>query len=116
MTLKEYLLENDDELINIVTSVNGWDGSLDYLYCEDMEWFDEAFWGITASELARRIFFGDFNPNHDYFTFNGDWNLVSYNKWDYIRLLRDNIDEIVEAAYSVPEKYRDYDLEEFEHD
>ena len=32
--------------------------------------------------LAQRIFFGDFNPNHDYFYFNGYANLVSTDDAD----------------------------------
>lgn len=43
----------------------------------EMERFDEICEGMTPSEIARSIFFGDFNPNHDYFHFNGYGNFES---------------------------------------
>lgn len=54
-------------------------------YCDDyiypMEEFDDIMNSSTESEgplwLAQRIFFGDFNPNHDWFRFNGYGNLCS---------------------------------------
>ena len=40
----------------------------------EMERFDE---GMTPSDIARSITYGDFNPNHDYFHFNGYGNFES---------------------------------------
>ena len=45
----------------------------------EMERFDEICDGMTPSEIARSIVYGDFNPNHDYFHFNGYGNLESTN-------------------------------------
>ena len=45
----------------------------------EMERFDEICEGMTPSEIARRIVYGDFNPNHDYFHFNGYGNFESTN-------------------------------------
>lgn len=51
----------------------------DVLY--SMDEFDELMNPQVESEgalwLAQRIHFGDFNPNHDYFYFNGYANLCS---------------------------------------
>lgn len=43
----------------------------------DMEGFDELCAGMTPSEIAMKIVYGDFNPNHDYFHYNGYGNFES---------------------------------------
>ena len=43
----------------------------------EMERFDEICEGMTPSDIARGIFYGDFNPNHGYFHFNGYGNFES---------------------------------------
>ena len=43
----------------------------------EMERFDEICEGMTPSDIARIIFYGDFNPNHEYFHFNGYGNFES---------------------------------------
>ena len=45
----------------------------------EMERFDEICEGMTPSDIANRIFYGDFNPNHEYFHFNGYGNFESTN-------------------------------------
>ena len=43
----------------------------------EMERFDEICEDMTPSDIARSITYGDFNPNHDYFHFNGYGNFES---------------------------------------
>ena len=43
----------------------------------NMDNFEEIVSGWKPLELAQRIFYGDFNPNRNYFYFNGYGNLVS---------------------------------------
>lgn len=43
----------------------------------EMEIFDEICEGMTPSDIANHIVYGDFNPNHDYFHFNGYGNFES---------------------------------------
>lgn len=43
----------------------------------EMERFDEICEGMTPSEIASSIVYGNFNPNHDYFHFNGYGNFES---------------------------------------
>ena len=52
--------------------VNGFD---DYIY--SMDEFDEILFGSTPEQIARLIFYGNFNPNYDYFKFDGYGNLQS---------------------------------------
>ena len=52
----------------------------------EMERFDEICEGMTPSDIARGIAYGDFNPNHDYFHFNGYGNFESTDRptdWIY---------------------------------
>lgn len=44
-----------------------------------MERFDEICEGMTPSDIANRIFYGDFNPNHEYFHYDGYGNFESTN-------------------------------------
>lgn len=43
----------------------------------EMERFDEICEGMKPSDIARSIVYGDFNPNHDYFRYNGYGNFES---------------------------------------
>ena len=43
----------------------------------EMERFDEICEGMTPSDIARSIFYGDFNPNHNYFRYDGCANFKS---------------------------------------
>lgn len=43
----------------------------------DMERFDEICEGMSPSDIARSVVYGDFNPNHDYFRYNGYGNFES---------------------------------------
>ena len=45
----------------------------------EMERFDEICEGMTPSDIARSIFYGDFNPNHKYFHYIGYGNVESTN-------------------------------------
>lgn len=46
----------------------------------DMQDFDELMSDETPSKIASRIFYGGwFNPNHEYFAFDGYANLVSFD-------------------------------------
>lgn len=43
----------------------------------DMERFNEICEGMKPSDIAGKIVYGDFNPTHDYFRFNGYANFES---------------------------------------
>lgn len=48
----------------------------DTLY--DMDDFDELMYGMNPHDIARKIWFGDFNPMSDYWKFDGYGNLESF--------------------------------------
>ena len=95
--IKGLLLNDLDTLKDAVRELNSWNACLDYLdvYNNDDEFFDMFFEGKPA-ELARAIYYGDFNYNDEYIKFNGYGNLKTFSEYDYEELLEENIEEITE--------------------
>lgn len=71
------------ELAGLLRVINSYDGSFEESTFYDMDEFDEFMSNCTPSEIARMIHFGDFNPNDDYFRFDGYGNLESLD-WQEI--------------------------------
>ena len=95
--IKGLLLNDFNTLEDVVRELNSWNACLDYLdvYENDEEFFNMFFEGKPA-ELARAIYYGDFNYNDKYIKFNGYGNLETFSKYDYEELLEENIEEITE--------------------
>ena len=95
--IKGLLLNDLDTLKDAVRELNSWNACLDYLdvYNTDDEFFDMFFEGKPA-ELARAIYYGDFNYNDEYIKFNGYGNLESLSEYEYEEMLEENIEEITE--------------------
>ena len=100
--LESYLLNNMEVTRDIVRELSAW-GRLEYLEYFDMEEFDFILEEFAPSEIANMIFYGDFNPNCEYFRFNAYGNGESANEWDIEEEYRDYISEI--ANYIV--EYKD---------
>ena len=67
---------DDDDLMDINNGYQSEVNGDNYIY--RMNDFDEIMGGeIAPSELACRIFYGDFNPNHNFFWYDGYGNLRS---------------------------------------
>ena len=101
--MESYLRDNLEEARDIVAQANSWDGSLEELAVYSMYEFDEIIEcrDLSPTELICKVQYGDFNPNDDYFTFDGLDNLVSYKDYEYEELIRDNIPEIVERYIDI---------------
>ena len=95
-SLKEMLL-NDLSIVKVVSDINSWNNQLDWLDFISMDFFDDYMEGQEPSWIANRIFYGDFNPNDEYFIFNGSGNLESYDEWEANKECEKYIDEIVDA-------------------
>lgn len=87
----------------------------------EMERFDEICEGMKPSEIARSIVYGDFNPSHDYFHFNGYGNFESTDcptDWIYPGdIAREVVDR--ECAFEndeIQEEIDDWGNEESEED
>lgn len=116
-----YFQENEEEfntLIEELDSYNGYLGDDRYYNMEDL---DEFYSGVEASEVLRRAFYGHdaetwhtdshgekeygaFNPNRDYFYYNGYGNLVSADYKDYSYKLDEwFVNEIIDNAAQLDE-------------
>ena len=116
-----YFQENEEEfntLIEELDSYNGYLGDDRYYNMEDL---DEFYSGVEASEVLRRAFYGHyaetwhtdshgekeygaFNPNRDYFYYNGYGNLVSADYKDYSDKLDEwFVNEIIDNAAQLDE-------------
>lgn len=94
-TLLNYYKKNEDDFNHDIEEMDSYNGCLGDGRIEPMELLDELFQGTEATEILRRAFFGyddayakseqraTFNPNRDYFYFNGYGNLVSTDELDY---------------------------------
>lgn len=94
--IKEYL-ENlgGSELATL------WDDYCDYSnytddYVYDMDMIDEMFSDYSPMDILQRAFYGDFNPSHDYFKFNGYANLESSDYVDELISIDDLADSIID--------------------
>lgn len=101
-----------NETIEELDSYNGYLGDDRYY---EMYMLDEFYQGENATEILARAFYGydgdftdkdgnhtePFNPNKDYFTYNGYGNLVSAYYKDYSGHLDDwFINAVIENAYN----------------
>lgn len=94
--LKSYLLENINELKSLVSEINGYNGSLDYLEVWENEEYviNELF--TSPYEALKSVYYGYYNINDDLIKFNGYDNIESLNECEYEDELKENIDDIVE--------------------
>ena len=82
------------DLANLLQHMNMHDGCFPESVYYDMDDFDEFMDGYTPMEIAQMIFFGDFNPNDEYFGSNAYGNLESVNWGDVVaeaEALKDDI-------------------------
>lgn len=93
--------ENNEEIFNsCIEELDSYNGYLNDDRYYEMEMLDEFYHGTEPLEILRRAYFGrdddtwttdssgnkiygEFNPNRDYFTYNGYGNLVSADYKDY---------------------------------
>jgi hypothetical protein len=100
------LFEQDEELFNrTIEELDGWNGYLNDNRYYSMDELNEFFCNVEPLEMLSRAFYGydecyhvdssgnkiysEFNPNREYFSFNGYGNLVSSDYKDYSYLLDD---------------------------
>lgn len=101
--IQEYFEENKDVFNACIEDLDAWNGCLEDDRYYDMDELDELYHDEQPSEILRRAFYGHdesyttdeygqkhydaFNPNRDYFRFNGYGNLVSSDYKDYTDML-----------------------------
>lgn len=99
-----YLRDNEDDFVELMEELDSWSRYLgDDRWC-DMDELNEFYAGSEPIEILNRAYFGrdndswtidrhgekrydSFNPNRDYFSFDGYGNLVSSDYRDYSNYL-----------------------------
>ena len=95
--IKGFLLGDLSELKYVVTEINCWNGSLEFLevYENDKYFFEDIFYG-SRYDLVEKIIDGDYRLEDDYVKFDCYGDIVSLNEWEWEEELEENIDEIIE--------------------
>lgn len=101
-----YLRDNEDDFVELMEELDSWNGYLGDDRWYDMDELNELYCGTEPIEILQRAYFGidnddwtidhhgekrsaSFNPNRNYFSFNGYGNLVSSDYRDYSNYLTD---------------------------
>lgn len=96
----EYFEENEDVFNSCIEELDSYNGYLNDDRYYEMELLNEFYNGVDPIEILTRAYYGhdadswttdsrgdkiygEFNPNRDYFTYNGYGNLVSTDYKDY---------------------------------
>ena len=114
--LINYFESNEEDFNNTIEGLDSYDGYLGDDRYYEMEMINEFYADTEPLELMNRIFYGhdedntwtdergekhyaEFNPNREYFTFNGYGNLVSSDYKDYSAHLDEwFIERVIERA------------------
>ncbi len=109
----EYFTDNDDVFVDCIEELDDCNGYLSDDRWYDMDSFEELMSGKDMIDVLNMAYFGrdddswhtdsrgekqydSFNPNRDYFSFNGYGNLISSNYKDYSDFLDEYFVEALE--------------------
>lgn len=93
--MKEYTIE---EVKSIMEECNHYDGSFEDIYCYDIDSIEEIFNGLEIVRIINMVHFGEYNPNCEYFRFDGYGNIESVYESEYLENIEDREEEILEYA------------------
>lgn len=88
-----------DDLAQLLQHMNAYDGCFEEATYYDMDEFDEFMSNYTPMEIAQMIYFGEFNPNDEYFRFNAYGNLESADWPDLDDLVDADDDTMFDADF-----------------
>lgn len=84
-----------DDLAYLLQHINAYDGNFYDANYYDMDEFDAFMSNYTPTEIAQMIYFGEFNPNDDYFRFDAYGNLESAEWRDVVAEAENLVDDII---------------------
>ena len=85
-----------DDLAVLLQHMNAFDNCFDDAIYYDMDEFDGLMSDYKPMQIAQMIYFGEFNPNADYFRFNAYGNLESADWRDIVADAEDLKDDIID--------------------
>jgi hypothetical protein len=86
-----------DELKDMVSELNSWNGSFkDLDYFENDEYFFEMMFGTKVDDAVRAVCYGDYKYMDDFVRVGDDGNLYSCREYEYEEEIEDNANEIIE--------------------
>lgn len=92
--IKNELTIND--LKEMVSELNSWNGSLDWLeYYENDEDFFDLWFPNNPDEAVRSVCYGSYEYMDDYVRFNAYGNLESCSEYEYEKEIEENAEEII---------------------
>lgn len=101
--LKEKLTVED--LKEMLLSINSYDNRLDNLdYQENSEDFFSAYYSNNPYEVARAVYYGDYNFNDEYVKINVYGNLESISEYTFNDLIEDYKEEILTEYLNIIEE------------
>lgn len=123
--IEEYFKENEDVFNDCIEELDSYNGYLGDDRYYSMEELDELYCDTKPLDILYRVFYGydedtstennytEFNPNRDYFRFNGYGNLVSADYKDYsARLDHWAIEDMIENRVYIDAIDDDEELKE----
>ena len=103
--LKEYLLDHLDELEQLATSINAWNGELEHLMVlENDEEFFNTWYNNKPMEAVKASYYGEYKYNDAYVRFDGYGNLESFNESEYAELLMLYVDDVINELQNVKDE------------
>lgn len=98
--IKAYVMGmDDDDLINLASYINSYDGSFPDCEWFNMEELDDFLSDKSPTEILNMAWFGNddygFNPNRDYFKVDAYGNMVSGYDVDVVSDINDNLYDII---------------------
>lgn len=95
--IKEYLLNNEGTLLDVVNELNCLDGCLEHLcFFENNNEFFNTFFD-TPMQIIKATDSADYDYRDEYVKFNKYGNLVTYSTWEKNLEIKNHIDDVVEC-------------------
>lgn len=114
----DYFKENEEEFNSAIEALDSYNGYLGDDRYYEMDMLDEFYHDVQPTEFLNRVFYGydedtstennhtEFNPNREYFRYNGYGNLVSADYKDYSAHLdtwfTESYIENADSLYDIP--------------
>lgn len=93
-----------ENLLEMVHEINAYNGSMENLELYDMDMFDDIMNGFEPMDIALKSHFGNFNPNDEFFRFDGYANLESLSEYELEDELLNYENEIINEYNNIKEE------------